>query len=280
MLLAFGLSSFDIMIHNYRKSFLCVWSKHSNDLVKLLPCVSSSAFSRLLLCFTVHFYLFWLSVCLSVCLCVFVYGPCCLIQIKWWWLRHRTHCVVRVEQNSVQILASSCYSFTLTYDLDFSIFGALWSRLIHVQKKSKSKVTWFEKERGKQTHKPTDRTNTTDRTIFPADAFSKIKQDFYEQWHFCYQGFSTDMLADTRIRSKLNAIIYKRVFSLIPRLSTRHAAERRRLLSIDISCPRSAQQQTRCCCQSMGQTDGRMVDRFVDPVPHTTYASSVNKLTH
>jgi len=48
-------------------------------------------------------------------------------------------------------------------------------------KKSKSKVTWFEKERGKQTDKPTDRTNTTDRTIFPADAFSKIKQDFYEQ---------------------------------------------------------------------------------------------------
>ena len=159
MLLAFGLSSFDIMIHNYRKSFLCVWSKHSNDLVKLLPCVSSSAFSRLLLCFTVHFYLFWLSVCLSVCLCVFVYGPCCLIQIKWWWLRHRTHCVVRVEQNSVQILASSCYSFTLTYDLDFSIFGALWSRLIHVQKNQSQRSLGLKKREGnRQTNQRTGRT--------------------------------------------------------------------------------------------------------------------------
>ena len=36
MLLALGLSSFDTVIHNYRKSFLYVWSKHSNDLVKLL----------------------------------------------------------------------------------------------------------------------------------------------------------------------------------------------------------------------------------------------------
>ena len=27
-------------------------------------------------------YFFTYSVCLSVCLCVFVYGPCCLIQIK------------------------------------------------------------------------------------------------------------------------------------------------------------------------------------------------------
>ena len=44
MLLALGLSSFDTVIHSYRKSFLYVWSKHSNDLVKLLRCVSPSAF--------------------------------------------------------------------------------------------------------------------------------------------------------------------------------------------------------------------------------------------
>ena len=31
MLLALGLSSFYTVIHNYRKSFLYVWSKHSND---------------------------------------------------------------------------------------------------------------------------------------------------------------------------------------------------------------------------------------------------------
>jgi len=44
MLLALGLSSFDTVIHNYRKSLVYVWSKHSNDLVKLLQCVSQSAF--------------------------------------------------------------------------------------------------------------------------------------------------------------------------------------------------------------------------------------------
>jgi len=42
--IAVGLSSFDTVIHNYGKSFLYVWSKHSNDLVKLLPWVSPSAF--------------------------------------------------------------------------------------------------------------------------------------------------------------------------------------------------------------------------------------------
>jgi len=36
MLLALGLPSFDTVIH--------VWSKHSNDLVKLFRCVSPSAF--------------------------------------------------------------------------------------------------------------------------------------------------------------------------------------------------------------------------------------------
>ena len=44
VLLALGLPSFDTVIHNYRKSFSCVWSKHSNDLVKLLRCLSPSAF--------------------------------------------------------------------------------------------------------------------------------------------------------------------------------------------------------------------------------------------
>jgi len=44
MLLTLGLPSFDTVIHNYRKSLLCVWSKHSNDLVKLLWCESPSAF--------------------------------------------------------------------------------------------------------------------------------------------------------------------------------------------------------------------------------------------
>jgi len=38
MLLSLDLSSFDTVIHNYRKSFLYVWSKHSNDLVKQLRC--------------------------------------------------------------------------------------------------------------------------------------------------------------------------------------------------------------------------------------------------
>ena len=37
MLLALGLPSFqDTVIRNYRKSFLCVWSNHSHDVVILL----------------------------------------------------------------------------------------------------------------------------------------------------------------------------------------------------------------------------------------------------
>jgi len=74
MLWALGLPSFDTVIHNHRNSFLCVWSKHSNDMVKLLRCV----------CVRLHFYEFTvfyctsciafffllliLSICLSVCL--------------------------------------------------------------------------------------------------------------------------------------------------------------------------------------------------------------------
>ena len=86
MLLALGLSSFDTMINNYRKSFLYVLGKHSNDLVKLLWCVIPSAFCMTYCALSYFFtYSVCLSVYLSVCLCVFVYGPCCLIQIKWWW---------------------------------------------------------------------------------------------------------------------------------------------------------------------------------------------------
>jgi len=83
MLLALGLSSFDTMINNYRKSFLYVLGKHSNDLVKLLRCVIPSAFCMTYCALSYFFtYSVCLSVYLSVCLCVFVYGPCCLIQIK------------------------------------------------------------------------------------------------------------------------------------------------------------------------------------------------------
>ena len=57
--------------------------------------------------------------------------------------------------------------------------------------------------------------------------------------------------------------VYKSLFSLVPRLSTRHcpprtccrspccgavSAERRRLLSVDISCPPGTQQQNVCVC--------------------------------
>jgi len=44
MVLALGLPSFDTVVHNYRNLFLCDWSNHSNDMVKLLRCVCPSAF--------------------------------------------------------------------------------------------------------------------------------------------------------------------------------------------------------------------------------------------
>ena len=58
--------------------------------------------------------------------------------------------------------------------------------------------------------------------------------------------------------------------------------------SIDISCPHGAQQQN---CRTLrsndgtdGRTDGRTLDRFIDPAPHTTPAVSirptVNRHTH
>ena len=70
--------SFDTVIHNYKKSFLCVWSKHSNDMVKLLRCVCPSAFSWVLLCFIVHHVLIFSSFTLSVCMCV---GVCLLFML-------------------------------------------------------------------------------------------------------------------------------------------------------------------------------------------------------
>ena len=85
------LPSFDTVIHNYRKSFLCVWSrpKHSNDLVKLLRRVSPSAFLWVLLC-TSSIAFFFLLLILSICLCVCLLFVCLwvvlyLIQIKWWY---------------------------------------------------------------------------------------------------------------------------------------------------------------------------------------------------
>ena len=75
MLLALGLSSFDTVIHNYRKSFLYVWSKHSNDLVKLLRCVSPSAFYDFYCVLLYFFCLFCLSVCMSLCVCVWAMLP-------------------------------------------------------------------------------------------------------------------------------------------------------------------------------------------------------------
>jgi len=56
---------------------------------------------------------------------------------------------------------------------------------------------------------------------------------------------------------------------------------RRPPLSIDISCPRGAQQQTRRTPLLLsidgtdGQTDGRTLDRYIDPAP---YAGSVRCL--
>ena len=73
MLLTLRLPSFDTAIHKN----VCVWSKHSNDMVKLLRCVCPSAFLWVLLCFIVHRVLqFFLSFTLSTfslyfsCLCL------------------------------------------------------------------------------------------------------------------------------------------------------------------------------------------------------------------
>jgi len=87
MLLTLRLPSFDTVIHNYKKSFLCVWSKHSNDLVKLLRCVCPSAFLWVLLCFIVHhvllFFLLLLLFCLTVCVCLLFMLMGRVAWIKW-----------------------------------------------------------------------------------------------------------------------------------------------------------------------------------------------------
>jgi len=69
MLLALGLSSFDTVIHNCRKSFLYVWSKHSNDLVKLLRCVSPSTFLYFY-CVLLYFFTYSIWLYVFVCLCM------------------------------------------------------------------------------------------------------------------------------------------------------------------------------------------------------------------
>ena len=57
-----------------------------------------------------------------------------------------------------------------------------------------------------------------------------------------------------------------------------------RLLAIDISCPRGALLQTRRTPLLLsidgtdGRTDGRTLDRFIDPAPHTTRAVSILSL--
>ena len=70
------------------------------------------------------------------------------------------------------------------------------------------------------------------------------------------------------------------VLSLVPRLST-FAAERRRLFSIAICCPRGAQQQTRLTALLLlidgtdRRTYGRTLDHFIDPAPHAMWAVSI-----
>jgi len=49
-LLTLRLPLFDTVIHNYKKSFLFVWSKRNND-GEATRCVCPSAFLWVLLCF-------------------------------------------------------------------------------------------------------------------------------------------------------------------------------------------------------------------------------------
>jgi len=57
------------------------WSTGS-DYVATLHCYFTVLYCVDFYCVLLYFfYLF----SLSVWFCVFVYGPCCLIQIKWWW---------------------------------------------------------------------------------------------------------------------------------------------------------------------------------------------------
>jgi len=74
----------------------------------------------------------------------------------------------------------------------------------------------------------------------------------------------------------------KSLFSLVPRLSTRHcphlplsAVAYYRSISPARGALSSKPAARRCCCRSMGQTDGRTLDRFIRPC--STYcAGSVN----
>jgi len=64
------------------------------------------------------------------------------------------------------------------------------------------------------------------------------------------------------------------------------AGTRRRQLSIDISYPQNAQQQTRRqpLLLSIDGTDrrtyGRTLDRFIDPAPRTIHTGSVNNVEY
>jgi len=65
-----------------------------------------------------------------------------------------------------------------------------------------------------------------------------------------------------------------------------HAERRRKQLSIDVSCRRGAEQQTRRTPLLLSndgtdrQTDGRTRERFIDPAPHTGRAVTIaNKYT-
>jgi len=63
------------------------------------------------------------------------------------------------------------------------------------------------------------------------------------------------------------------------------ATERRRLLSADIACPRGAQQQSRHTPLLLSidgtdrRTDGRTLERFIDPVLHTVGNGSPYSIT-
>jgi len=83
MLLALGLPSFDTVIHNYRKYFMRVWSKH------IVMIWWNYVWVRLFFMSFNMFYctsciVFFISLILSICLsadyvsCLYVYGACCM----------------------------------------------------------------------------------------------------------------------------------------------------------------------------------------------------------
>jgi len=66
---------------------------------------------------------------------------------------------------------------------------------------------------------------------------------------------------------------------LLPSAPAAGTRRRRPPLSIDISCPHGAQQQTRRpLLLSIDGTDRRTLDRFTDPAPHTMRAMSIKSV--